>query len=119
MTTINQLATMSSVAAGDKLIVYSTDNGDARKASITVLMAYISANLGAASATSLVASSYIKTTAVTVANLPAAATVGAGGRAAVTDATQTLTAGIGAIVAGGGANTVPVFSDGTNWRIGG
>lgn len=53
----------------------------------------------------------------TVATLPAVA--GAiYGRAFVTDATQAMTAGIGAIVAGGGANVVPVFSDGTNWRIG-
>jgi len=36
----------------------------------------------------------------------------------VSDSNQTLAAGIGAVVAGGGANVVPVFSDGTNWRIG-
>lgn len=53
----------------------------------------------------------------TVATLPVAA-VSTYGRSVVADATQTLTAGIGAIVAGGGANTVPVFCDGTNWRIG-
>jgi hypothetical protein len=41
-----------------------------------------------------------------------------GFRAFVTDATQTMTAGIGAIVAGGGTNNVPVVWDGTNWRIG-
>ena len=41
-----------------------------------------------------------------------------GSRSYVTDATQSLTAGIGAIVAGSGGNTVPVFCDGTNWRIG-
>jgi hypothetical protein len=44
-----------------------------------------------------------------------AATVGAGARAVVTDASTTT---FHAIVAGGGANVVPVFSDGTNWRIG-
>lgn len=53
----------------------------------------------------------------TVATLPSAATYPYS-RAWVTDATQTLTAGIGAVVAGGGANKVPVGSDGTNWRIG-
>jgi hypothetical protein len=52
-----------------------------------------------------------------VSALPAAAT-SVGGRATVNNATQTLTAGIGAIVAGGGGNIVPVFCDGTNWRIG-
>lgn len=51
----------------------------------------------------------------TVAALVAAATAGAGARAVVTDANATTFA---AIVAGGGANTVPVYSDGTNWRIG-
>lgn len=53
----------------------------------------------------------------TVGTLPAASGK-AGGRAYVTDANATFTAGIGATVAGGGANVVPVFSDGTNWRIG-
>ena len=42
-------------------------------------------------------------------------TAGAGARAVVTDANATT---FHAIVAGGGANVVPVFSDGTNWRIG-
>lgn len=51
----------------------------------------------------------------TVATLP---TGTAGARAHVTDANATFTAGIGAIVAAGGANVVPVFYDGTNWRIG-
>lgn len=58
----------------------------------------------------------VKTGVTTVAGLPTAGTAGRQG--AVNNATQTLTAGIGAIVAGGGANTVPVFDDGTNWRIG-
>ncbi len=61
---------------------------------------------------------YIRTPATTVTNLPSAATAGAGARGYVTDATQTLTAGIGATVAGTGANSVPVVSDGTNWKIG-
>ena len=59
----------------------------------------------------------VQQTPGTVAALPAANSV-AGGRRVVSNATATLTAGIGAIVAGGGANIVPVFSDGTNWRIG-
>lgn len=48
----------------------------------------------------------------TVAQLP---TGSAGMRAFVTDATATTFA---SAVAGGGANGVPVFHDGTNWRIG-
>jgi hypothetical protein len=49
----------------------------------------------------------------TVATLPAAGTIGR--RAFVTDANATTFA---SIVASGGANKVPVFDDGTNWRIG-
>jgi len=41
-----------------------------------------------------------------------------GYRTVIIDATQTLTAGIGAVAVGGGANCVPVYCDGTNWRIG-
>ena len=52
---------------------------------------------------------------VTVAGLPAAGTIGSGARAFVSDANATTFA---SIVAGGGANAVPVYSDGTNWRIG-
>jgi len=39
-------------------------------------------------------------------------------RMAVNNSNAALTAGIGAVVAGGGSNTVPVFCDGANWRIG-
>jgi len=74
--------------------------------------------LGAATATSVVAASFLKTTAVAVGALPAAATAGAGARSMVSDSNAATTAGIGAVVAAGGANVVPVFSDGTNWRIG-
>jgi hypothetical protein len=52
---------------------------------------------------------------LTVATLPAAATAGAGARAFVTDANATTFA---SVVAGGGLNKVPVYSDGTDWRIG-
>lgn len=117
MTTINQLSTVSTLAGGDQLAVYNTANGDTRKASMTAVTAYVAANLGDAAGTSLTASSHVTVTGCTVANLPAAATH-AGARATVTDATQALTAGIGATVTGGGANIVPVFSNGTNWIIG-
>jgi hypothetical protein len=42
----------------------------------------------------------------------------AGMRAFVNDSNQSLSAHHGAIVAGGGAHFVPVYHDGTNWRIG-
>jgi hypothetical protein len=49
----------------------------------------------------------------TVSTLPPATTVG--DRNFVTDATVTTFA---SVVAGGGSNSVPVFADGANWRIG-
>jgi len=57
----------------------------------------------------------IKTATTVFASLPAAATAGAGARAFITDATA---ATFGTVAAGGGANAVPVWSDGTNWKIG-
>ena len=54
-------------------------------------------------------------TVYTVATLPSAATAGVGARAFVSDATATTFA---STVAGTGANKVPVYSDGTNWKIG-
>jgi len=50
-----------------------------------------------------------------VSELPSASTAGAGVRGMVTDANATA---FGSVVAGSGANTVPVYSDGTDWRIG-
>ncbi len=61
------------------------------------------------------ATSYLKSASTVVASLPAAGTAGAGARHFVTDATATT---FMSIVAGGGANAVPVVSDATNWRIG-
>jgi hypothetical protein len=51
----------------------------------------------------------------TVALLAAAATAGLGARAFVTDA---LTPTFGSTVVGGGAVASPVYSDGTNWKVG-
>jgi len=54
-------------------------------------------------------------TVFTVATLPSAVTAGVGARAFVSDATLAVFA---STVAGGGSNKVPVYSDGTNWKIG-
>lgn len=62
---------------------------------------------------SIAATSTVATGTYTVAGLPAAGTTGR--TAFVTDANATTFA---SIVAGGGANRVPVYDDGTNWRIG-
>jgi hypothetical protein len=52
---------------------------------------------------------------VTVANLPSAVTSGVGARAFVTDSSVST---FGTTVAGGGSIKVPVYSDGTNWKVG-
>lgn len=57
----------------------------------------------------------VVTPGMTVASLPAASAALTGARAFVTDANATTFA---SIVAGGGANKIPVYCDGTNWRIG-
>ena len=51
----------------------------------------------------------------TVATLPSAATSGKGARSFVTDALAPV---FGATVVTGGAVATPVYSDGTNWKVG-
>ena len=51
----------------------------------------------------------------TVATLPSAVTAGVGARSFVTDA---LTPTFGATVVTGGSVAVPVYSDGTDWKVG-
>ncbi len=55
------------------------------------------------------------TTNYLVADLPSASVSGVGARAFVSDATGPT---FGATVVGGGAVKVPVYSDGTNWKVG-
>ena len=110
MATINQLSAVDAVTGGDNLPLYSPAQGDARRASLTTILAWISTAF-----TTVVASSYTKVSPVAFANLPSAVTAGAGARAFVTDSN---TATFNATVAAGGANAVPVFSDGTDWKVG-
>ena len=64
----------------------------------------------------LVALGYVPAmTNYTVATLPSASTSGVGARSFVTDASAPT---FGATVSGGGAVAVPVYSDGTNWKVG-
>jgi hypothetical protein len=51
----------------------------------------------------------------TVSTLPTAASAGTGARAFVTDSSVTT---FGSTVASGGSSKVPVYSDGTNWKVG-
>jgi hypothetical protein len=67
---------------------------------------------------SIAATGTIKATPTTVAALPAASTAGAGARTFVTDSNNSLSSHHGQTVTGGGANFTPVYSDGTNWRVG-
>lgn len=110
MATTNQLSQMETPNAGDLLPVWSTGNGSNRALSFTNLARWIATNMSNASV-----AGYVKVPAVTVANLPSASVAGAGARATVTDANGTT---FNAAVAGGGANILPVFSDGIIWRIG-
>lgn len=57
----------------------------------------------------------VKQTVYTVATLPSASTSGNGARSHVSDA---LSPTFGATVAAGGSVSTPVYSDGTNWKVG-
>ena len=73
------------------------------------------ANVLVLSSTVIDSAVVVKTLSTTVGALPSAAGVGAGARAFVTDATSTS---FNAAAVGGGANSVPVFSNGSGWYIG-
>jgi hypothetical protein len=65
------------------------------------------------------ANGIIYTTTFSVSTLPSASSVGAGARAFVTDASNSdIANNYSAVVSGGGGSFVPVYSDGSNWRIG-
>ena len=63
-------------------------------------------------------SGVIQHTAYPFSILSSVSPVAAGMRAFVNDSNQSLSSHHGDIVAGGGAHFVPVYYDGTNWRIG-
>ena len=66
-------------------------------------------------AESLTTVGVVKQTVYTVATLPSASASGNGARAHVSDA---LSPTFGATVAAGGSVSTPVYSDGTNWKVG-
>jgi hypothetical protein len=66
----------------------------------------------------LIANTLVKTSALAFASLPLANAAGAGTRAFISDGNLAASTNFGAQVTGGGSNNVPVYSDGTNWRIG-
>lgn len=63
-------------------------------------------------------SATLKTTATTLATLGSASSAGAGTRAFITDGNLVAAGNFGAVVGGSSGNSVPVYSDGTDWRIG-
>jgi hypothetical protein len=62
----------------------------------------------------------MRVSATAFANIPSAATAGAGAQVWITDSGTAYTgANINTIIStGGGANLAPLYSDGTNWKIG-
>jgi hypothetical protein len=63
----------------------------------------------------LITNSNLLYSVYTVATLPSAVTSGTGARTFVSDALAPV---FGATVATGGAIATPVYSDGTNWKVG-
>ena len=110
--TIN-LASGATTAGNTKTVNIGT--GGAAGSTTTITIGNSVATSTTAMAGTVSFSGTVKTAVVAVSGLPAAATAGAGARYFVTDANATTFA---SVVAAGGANGVPVYSDGTNWRIG-
>jgi hypothetical protein len=108
MPTINQLPLITQVSGGNNVVLWVPDQGDSRRASITTLIEYIQENMDG------VVCNSVQTQPSTFAQLPNAVGL-TGGRAFITDGS---TATFGATVAGGGANKVPVYSDGAVWKVG-
>jgi len=77
---------------------------------------FVSITLGDGSIPITLSSRYILQPLFVVAQLSPTGHTGA--RSFVNDSTVAASGNFGAIVAGGGAYTVPVWCDGTNWRIG-
>ena len=105
ITTANGDITLSAVGTANVLVVTGTGANITGTANVSG-----TANVGNLNATGIV-----KTGVFATANIPAAATAGAGARAFVTDATL---ATFGSAYVGGAANAVPVWSDGSAWYIG-
>lgn len=109
MPTINQLPLITQLSMGDNIVLWVPNQGDSRRSSVTTFVQFIEENFDG------IVCNTVQTTATTYAQLPNATSAGAGARAFITDGS---TATFGATVSGGGANKVPVYSDGANWKVG-
>ena len=106
---IAAITVMSALVNGTSNIGIPTSSGNA------VISVGGTANVLTITSTGITVSGIVKTTPLAVNALPSAATVGVGARAFVTDAnTITFYSNVG----NGGSNSVPVFSNGTNWLVG-
>lgn len=111
----SRAGTDTNIGGGNLTIRAGTGTGTGTPSSIILQApaAAASGTTGQTQTTGLTIKAGISITpTTTVANLP---TGEQGARAMVSDANATT---FQSIVAGGGANIVPVFHDGTNWRIG-
>lgn len=105
-----------SLSSGNPLLVYDANDYTGYNRTTNVLSTFIGGvEKLVLSATLLDLGVQIKQTPGTVAAL---GTATAGLRSFVSDATVGPVGNFGAIVSGGGSNVVPVWADGTNWRIG-
>jgi len=113
---------IANLAAGIAAFLAAPSSANLRAAltdeSGTGLLIFANGAIGDATALSLVVTNEVTTTPKAVIGLPNPITTLPGTRSVVNDSNATLTAGIGAVVAGGGANIVPVFCNGIDWRIG-
>jgi hypothetical protein len=106
---ISTTSTVSALYNGTTNINIPTSSGNA------VISVGGTSNVLTITTTGVTISGIVKTIPTTVDLLPSAATAGAGARAFVTDAnTFTFYNNVG----NGGSNSVPVFSNGTNWLVG-
>lgn len=101
------------VKSGEFSVTFdNTGNITGTSANVTLVAGEFSATFDN---TGLLTAPVVKTTAVLYSALPLANAVGAGARAFVTDGNTNVFA---STVIGGAGNAVPVYSDGTDWRVG-
>lgn len=110
--------------ANDKAIIGAIDTGTSTFKPVSIAASALNpigdnaVSLGAVSLRyTYVQAFFVRTHSVAVSALPSAAS-NEGTRAFVNDSNAAASGNFGAIVAAGGSNKVPVYSDGTDWRIG-
>lgn len=96
--------------SGGNLNIQAQASGGGSNAGIILISGY-----NGADATRIETRGPVRQPGVTFASLPAAGTVGAGTRHMITDSSVST---FGSVAAGGGSTLIPVYSDGTNWRVG-